>query len=301
MNPIDVRAQLIDALNLDLVGPTGDRGDRDERLSQAPSRWYLTGLLVPNEANETQKLDPTSIEELDQAAEPVGVDDSSSADSVASKKTFLPSSMGMSLLLPAGSSQLTAVVRYGDYTRSEAAVGATGPKVTGPKVQWKRLPRTETVDLELGTDTPGAGRMDVPGSRGVQIVWSVRGVPETGIVGGLPKGSRSVSLFLVNNRVPSPDDVRDEGFIFQAELEVSSEQAFIPRPNLRSLESDDWDERVADLQYRDACEYSVGHGVSTKAFVDHGLCKKVRTCWLPDAEVERVAPTKIEGVELEME
>ena len=42
----------------------------------------------------------------------------------------------------------------------------------------------------------------------------------------------------------------------------------MPRPNLRGLESDDWDERVADLQYRDVCEYAVGHGVATHAVLD---------------------------------
>ena len=41
---------------------------------------------------------------------------------------------------------------------------------------------------------------------------------------------------------------------------------FVPRPNLRSLESHDWDERVADLQYRDVCEYAVGHNISTDAW-----------------------------------
>lgn len=57
----------------------------------------------------------------------------------------------------------------------------------------------------------------------------------------------------------TPDEYRDQGFAFQAQLEIRSEHSFVARMNLRSLESDEWDERVADLQYHDACEFAVGH------------------------------------------
>src|SRR5205823_647308 len=58
-----------------------------------------------------------------------------------------------------------------------------------------------------------------------------------------------------------------------------------------------------DLQYRDACEFAVGHNVATRAVVEAGCddCREVHTRWLPSAEVERVAPAEIEGVELAME
>jgi hypothetical protein len=118
----------------------------------------------------------------------------------------------------------------------------------------------------------------------------------------VPRGTRSVSLFLVNRRKPAPDEVRDTAFAFQAALAVRCEQPFVSRPNLRGLESDDWDERVADLQYRDVCEFAVGHGVATRAVQDDRCeCREVHTRWIPAAEVERVAPAPIEGVELAME
>lgn len=47
----DVRAQLIEALQLDLIGPRGgqptDARYAEEVLPIAPSKWYLTGFLVP--------------------------------------------------------------------------------------------------------------------------------------------------------------------------------------------------------------------------------------------------------------
>ena len=111
----------------------------------------------------------------------------------------------------------------------------------------------------------------------------------------------AVSLFLVNRRTLKPDDTADEASAFQSQLEVKSVESFVPRPNLRSLDSDDWDERVADLQYRDVCEFAVGHSISTAATVKDGTCRTLRTCWVPQAEVERVAPMSIPGVELSMD
>lgn len=295
MNTTDVRSQLVDALRLDLVGPMGSSGTPDETLPQPPSRWYLTGFLVPTEADESQRSDPTSVDELDQAAEPAGIDDNETPEPVAARRSYLPSSMGLSLLIPKGTNQLIATVRYGDYVRGEKEEGE------GSTVAWRRIPREETFTLELGDEIPDSGTHNIPNGRGLEVVWSIRGIRDAGMVGGLPVGTRSVSVFLVNRRVPSPDDVSDEAFVFQAELELASEKPLIARPNLRSLESNDWDERVADLQYRDNCEFSVGHAVSTAAIVDNGECRRVKTCWIPDAEVERVAPSQINGVELRME
>lgn len=296
MKPTDVRSQLVDALRLDLVGPTGTLGTANETLFQGPSRWYLTGFLVPTEAEEAQRVDPTSDDELDQAAEPAGVDDDETPEPAAARRSYLPSSMGVSVLLPKNTSHLTAIVRYGDYIRVEKDEGKEGP------VEWRRISREETLKIDLGSRLPASDNIPVPNSRGLELVWSLRGVPDTGILGGLPDGCRCVSIFLVNKRVPSPDEVSDEGFVFQAELEVKSDESFVARPNLRSLESNDWDERIADLQYRDACEFSVGHSVSTTAVVDDDCeCRSVKTCWIPDAEVERVAPAQIDGVELRME
>src|SRR5262249_13127195 len=56
-----VRDELVDAMVLDLVGPlTPAHPLRDEVLPQAPSRWYLTGFLVPVDAGAEQRTDTDS-------------------------------------------------------------------------------------------------------------------------------------------------------------------------------------------------------------------------------------------------
>ena len=118
----------------------------------------------------------------------------------------------------------------------------------------------------------------------------------------LPADARILSIFVVNRRAEMPDDRRDEAFVFQVQLELESEAEFLRRPNLRGMASDDWDESVADLQYRDVGEFAVGHNVATEAIQEDGVCCKViRTRWIPMAEVEKVDPAEILGVELSMD
>lgn len=91
--PVEVRATLQDALLLDLVGPTGPLGNHKELLTQTPSRWYLTGFLLPTDADEDERCDPTtSNDELDHAA---GVDEASALYATVASQSELPSSMGI--------------------------------------------------------------------------------------------------------------------------------------------------------------------------------------------------------------
>ena len=51
-----VRDNLVETLRIDLIGPRpSDTALQRERLRQAPSRWYLTGFLVPTDAPLEQR------------------------------------------------------------------------------------------------------------------------------------------------------------------------------------------------------------------------------------------------------
>src|SRR5207245_10079106 len=128
-----------------------------------------------------------------------------------------------------------------------------------PFAFWLRKQRDERLIIDL----PERSReLLVPNADGLAVAVSVRPVgPRATGEGGVPPGTRSVSVFLVNRRKQALDDTRDTAFAFQAQIEVTVDPSFVPRPNLRGLQSEDWDERVADLQYRDVGEFAVGHGV----------------------------------------
>ncbi len=65
--PFEVQRDLLDALHGDLIGPSGALGDHRETLPNPPFRWYLTGFLVPTDADEDQRYDPNSNDEVNQA------------------------------------------------------------------------------------------------------------------------------------------------------------------------------------------------------------------------------------------
>jgi hypothetical protein len=297
----DVRKALIDTLEADLVGPGAGHPLAQEQLweSEPPSRWYLTGFLVPTRAPEAQRHDPQSVEGIDSpaAGEDAGPsDDDTAPEAATSRKVFLPSSLGVSVLVPAAATDLEAQVLWGDY-RKVAAPGVT-TAAGGERKVWQREPRSEPVLLALPAGTLNAQVKDVPNSRGVKLYLSVRPVSERV---GLPPGTRAVSVFVVNERDPEAEERVEEANLFQVELRLRLAAGFVPRPNVRGLNHEDADERLADLQYRDAFEFAVGHGVATCALADGPRCCEVRTTWLPQAQVERVEATTVPGVTLGME
>ena len=295
MKPVELRNGLVDVLRLDLVGPEPGSLLQSELLPTAPSRWYLTGFLIPFEAPDSQRADETADDQLDLIPpETHAGDDENTPEPASARKAPFPSSMGVSFLLPPQAQSLMANVTWGDYLAIK-----DGEAIAG----WQRKPRLETISLPIGKKTGTLPAVDVPNSDGLEIALSVREITasEQGTL-LVPAGTRAVSIFVVNRRAPKPDLIRDEATAFQVRLQIESEVALCPRPNLRGFGAEDWDEQVADLQYRDVAEFVVGHGVSGHAYLQpDGTCRKVDTVWIPSAEVEKVEPAKTPGVELSME
>ena len=306
----DVRAQIIDALQLDLIGPLPEYAPHaayaEEVLPIAPSKWYLTGFLVPYEAPASQRADDDGDDTLDEVGETIEADDDNAPESAAARKTYFPASMGLSVLVSAKTERLGVKVTWADYvpvarsSESDASTGSDGetpPEERAGRGQWRRVPRSArcTVTLEDGTHAP----VGLPGYDDLKIVVSVRTVGDDSLV---PAGTRSVSVFLVNRRTHAPDAERDAAYVFQPELAVHAQDVFVARPDLHGQGSDDADEKVADLQYRDVVEYAVGHNIAAVAVREaSGDCREARTTWMPSADVEKVVARDLPEVELGME
>ena len=291
-NSIEVRDRLVEALKLDLVGPWAGHELAEERLPGwvRPSNWYLTGFLIPSDTPADQKDDDDDDDDFGgEVAEEAGLPEESSEERKAAKKGYFPSSMGLSFLASKKAKKLHVTVRWGDYA-SGSIEGSDGKSVS----VWQRTPCTAEVEVALSGDDP-MSEHDVPDSDGLQLHVVKRQVRTKQI----PSGTQAVSVFLVNRRTPSED--KDSRYAFQAEIEVQSEHLFVPRPDPRGAQADDWDDKVADLHYVDVPEYATGHGVSAEWEMLDGDCRVVRTSWIPSAEVEKTETAEISDVELSMD
>ena len=167
-----------------------------------------------------------------------------------------------------GDQRDTSGGRSGDGTGDEvrgddgAETSVDGTNRSQVRSWWQRTPRTEPVRVILSATAGGPRPQSVPNSGGLVLHAVARPVDVASFAGRIAPGTRSVSLFMVNDRIASSDRERDEAFAFQAEIEVRSSAPFVPRPDPREVSGDDWDERVADLHYARTPEYAAGHGVS---------------------------------------
>ena len=313
---LSVRDYLSNALRLDLIGPRPqDTELRKERLPQAPSRWYLTGFLVPADASVEQRAQDNE-EELDEPNEPYhGSDDSATPDRGSSKRNFLPSSLGLSIIVTDETSRLDVEVSWGDYTpesidekKQEATEEAELNDEIGKDkptkrrfTPWVRHPHAESVTIDLSSlDSSRPRKYAIPNSQGLEVACLVR--PTKVQTADSDFGARAVSVFVINRRTPEDNtDLQDTAFAFQVEMSITSNQPLVPRADPHGLESDDWDERLADLHYRDVVEYAVGHNVSTRTEIDDDECRRVHTEWMPHTSVDRVEPPPIPSVEFGMD
>ena len=121
MMPVEIRQRLVETLELDLIGPWPEHELATEMIPGwvRPSNWYLTGFLIPIDTAAEEAADPESDDDFEEANE--GDGEETTDDRVAAKKSYFPSSAGISTLVPAGAKEVSVTVTWGDYELSEFA------------------------------------------------------------------------------------------------------------------------------------------------------------------------------------
>ncbi|MFF8799630.1 MULTISPECIES: DISARM system helicase DrmA [unclassified Methylobacterium] len=345
-----VRDRLLDMMRRDLVGPCPDRDPdlaREVLAGASPSTFYLTGFLGPRrgagataaraparaasegaaeEQAELRLEELRGSEAMEQGATGRGVAADEGANERPPSRSFEPSSLGLTVLLPEGTRELQARITWGDYVteppldqavllpaRREAAMAA-GERPQEPRKEtlaWRRIPREERVTIPLGAAHDGetqtidlwdSAAPQVPGGC-LRLVVSARPTRTAGI-DGVRSDLLAVSVFLVNARPEAVRRFGDVAFAFQARLELTAASGFAPRDDRASYDAQDFDARLADLHYRDVASYAVGHNTSgdwTPPDAE-GRVTRVFTNPIPVQDVEKLgADLDVAGVERGME
>jgi hypothetical protein len=337
ISSVDIRARLVDVFRRDLIGPLPERvcsKDADlqrERLSDSendrPSRWYLAGFLAPAddaagmEADEMAQPELAAVEEAEIDVSETDGDgaggaagDQDQPDAPSSARRLLPSSIGLTVLLPPDVTELEALVSWGDY-RTEPPLPESvfsgqeevneldkdGKPVRRkrPIFDWVRVPKERSVKLRVveGRASPSVVPESASEQRrggGLQLETLARTFTFRR-ADGTDETVRALTVFLVNRRKSVHRYYADVAYVFQARLELICERGFCARRDLSGVDDPDFDRRVADLHYRDVCDYAVGRnaaGVWEASVARRDPVTRVWTDPLPTAEVERVAPNE---------
>ncbi|CAM2006413.1 DISARM system helicase DrmA [Acanthopleuribacter pedis] len=292
-----VRDQLVNTLRLDLVGPDEqDPNHQTELLDNAPSRFYLTGFLIPYRSKAEDRRDDG---EDDDDLETDSEDQKEQDDRIVIRRSFFPSSMGLTVLVPPQTTVLQVDLSWGDYQPEDpSAVVQAGGADKGPAGHdvfgaWRRFPRAH----HLAVPVADKQTLPIADSGGMELRTAMR--PVQGAT-KLPADTRAFSLYLVNNRDPEPGRLRDRACAFQAKITLRADHPLVARTNPRGGRDDDHDENIADIQYRDVRQYAVGHNVAVTARVSDGHCTSVATEWMPTAPVYKVDHPKIPELQAEM-
>jgi hypothetical protein len=323
-----VRDHLIQALRAELVGPY-DLGaaTAQEVLHLSPSRRYLTGFLAPPEVDadhtpprqDDDEIDPFAADELDgddgfAVGSDKESDDSSTPDPEPATRKVFPASAGISVLLPAEAKQVLARLRWGEYRR-DVVVGESGELVRLPddprerakaKIKgvraWRRV-QVGWLEVPVALDAKRIAH-GIPIASGVYLQGRVADA-------GRGDGTLALALFVVNRRQADGNASRDEALLFQLEYQLCCEVGFLARPDLTGEGGSDLDDQINDLQYRNAFEYAVGHGVAAQPVAgslraDLGgpeapRVDAVEIAWIPRAEFKPVAAREDAPVTISMQ
>src|SRR5258705_5883037 len=181
-NTVVIRERLVDTLRRDLIGPGPEDADiARELLKNNPSRWYLAGYLAPaledlsdGVENIEDEGDPQFSDEPTDPETGTGggrAADDAPDDERWARKSRLPSSCGLTVLIDASVEEVEVSLSWGDYVTVPPLpdeVFLDEKKQFDPSyrnVQWQRVPGQATLRLQVPKD--GRGRpVTVPGSWG---------------------------------------------------------------------------------------------------------------------------------------
>ena len=321
----DIRARLVDTLRRDLIGPGPQDADlARERLKEKPSGWYVTGYLaplpepsgpsaeIPEEGELFEEGDPLVGDDHggDIEAGPARAADDAPEDVPPAVRIRAPSSLGLTVLLDASVREVEVNLSWGDYVTVPPLSDEQllDEKKDAPDVVWDRVPGNATLRVSVPADGKRA-TITIPDSGGAQrpsgaLQLELHARPyDVTEPDGKKRSLRVLTLMVVNRRSSVRRRYQDATYAFQVRLAVRCEAGLHPRANMRGFGSKDIDEAIADLHYRDVCEFAVGVNTSADWKADpDGTVREAATDYLPTAEVERVEPNEnIPNIVFEME
>lgn len=279
--PEQVRDFLLKRLEHDLVGPMAE----DEVLADKPSDKYLTGILFPQESR-----DETDNDELPQGGE----DDSSEGaddDGVPLSNCKKPSSCGLSFqVVPDGSGKepptVLVTVRAARYQIKW--LGEDGKSLVDERKREKDKERWQRMDAEA-KDVP-IKLLEGPQPKKPLAREGFPGLELYVQAARTPSGWAATVVLLNREKGPEEREEREAKTWFQAGLTIRPGKGWRLAGRVIQKSANSLDDQTAELIYRDALEFAVGHTCAAAWDLKAGATvSDVCTAWLPIREVDAMS------------
>ena len=255
---IDTREEITRELECDLMGPRNDF----EELSDLPTRWYICGILFPQNTD----FDPEDDDTIEAGQDDSETEGQLANESVPRNSSFRQNSIGISCYVKPSVTQIEIDVRYGVYEKK------IDNKIN--KAKWFRKPIEFKTNIQLEHIT---GKIQLHQAK---LTWSIES----------EENLRILTVFLYNdqnlgqekvesNNNPQGDNI-SMGFtdlintlsIFQPQITIKSTNNTSPFPNGTenvNLELDsgldmDDSEKSLQLLYRKKSVYARGFSCATE-------------------------------------
>ncbi|MDZ7269967.1 MAG: helicase C-terminal domain-containing protein [candidate division KSB1 bacterium] len=325
-NPAEVRAEIVEFLRRELVGP--DPGypaiqiNREEilRPQDPPRLRYSAGVLFPMKA-QVQQAEVATDEEVNAAEsapaegdEPEEETSSNSArgeldefpeQEVNRANEYLPSAMGLSalVLLP---KFLKVKVSAGRYEKmAVSGLGRQDAKGNFLDHYWRsKIESEQLIDCSpFLVNKPVVAKYELEtGSAESKLEFHL--FSRLHVHGTNTDRERIITFTLINRNASETGKPKDENCFFQCHFEVMDADGgscFLEYPE-RIGESEDEEEASLRLLYRHRKTFAVGHGCAAN-WPDGELTttNRIWTETLPTYEVKPILPNEIEGLELAMQ
>lgn len=253
---VKARAQFAEYIRGVLIGPM--QGD-DEDIEGTPLLRYMMGMLFPRQGEIELAEDGTE--------EGARTADGEGDESQDSSRRAMPSSVGLSFLVPADA-MLVATVSAGIYERTD---GGSSSRRDKSKWRRKQLPR-EDIPLTL---SDGVSKAGILGGRGLLYLncrpWG--------------EGRKLITVTLVNANEPARA-LDPASLLFQCSLSVEARDGeVLPYPQPESPLALGQEEAELRHLYRESPPFARGHGAAAMWDAGQLPCRRVWADFLPSCEV----------------
>ena len=272
-------------------------GTEDEETlnNVEPLSAYVTGILFPQKASELTYAEEDA--DAYNANDDINIEDiSESDDTIIGANRYKPSTMGISVVVPATAKKLNVVFRFGTYRYERKDALPEQENEEGEKskrVKQDYYYRKQNV-IEKSFDIPtGISMLRESFSSSVSQASSVRFDITLTVRKILRDNSKLITVSAVNRTIDiSKLNLRNECPLFQCKLALSSDQPFLPVFQ-NSFPQNDIESQIRALLYSSVKNYAYGHGCSVEYDESAGIVRSVSSTFLPTEQVLQMLPGEI--------